>query len=141
MDTIGRQILAVGALILMGALIGLLFDVYRITRGMVRPKGALTALGDMAFWFISAGLTFWFLLLINRGEVRFYIFLALLAGFILYRFTFGKPAMQGLILLSRAMEDFAEGVGSLPESAFRVRRWLSSQWRGFLRLFPRRGRR
>ncbi len=48
----------------------------------------LVALNDLLFWLIQSFVVFFVLLGSNHGEVRFYIFLALLCGYAAYRALF-----------------------------------------------------
>jgi len=67
-----------------GLLIGVLFDGYRVIRGILTPKTLITGLGDLIFWFVSTLVVFATLLLTNWGEVRLYVFLGLAIGIFAY---------------------------------------------------------
>lgn len=63
-----------------GMLLGLIFDFYRVVRGLVRPRRWLTSVGDLLYWLVATAVVFVALLLGNWGELRLYVFLGLLAG-------------------------------------------------------------
>lgn len=63
---------------------GVFYDCYKIIRQIWRPKVWGTILGDAIFWIINTILTYLFLLLFIWGEVRFYVFLAMAIGVVLY---------------------------------------------------------
>ncbi len=67
-----------------GAVTGLLFDFYRIGRGIARPGWFLTGLGDLLFWFVAVVVVFSFLVYGSWGEVRLYVFIGLALGTWLY---------------------------------------------------------
>lgn len=67
-----------------GLLVGLLFDGYRVLRGILNPKTLFTDVGDLIFWVVSTMVVFTALLLTNWGEVRVYVFLGLIIGFSVY---------------------------------------------------------
>lgn len=69
----------------MGSLFGAMFDTYQ--RFLQRPKRKqwIVFFNDLLFWVIQALLIFYTLFLVNKGEIRFYIFLALICGFAAYQ--------------------------------------------------------
>lgn len=67
-----------------GILLGVLFDTYRVLRGVFRPPWMITSVADLLYWLVAAGLAFLALVLGNWGELRFYVFIALFAGVALY---------------------------------------------------------
>ncbi|MDT8862655.1 spore cortex biosynthesis protein YabQ [Alkalihalobacillus sp. MEB130] len=74
----------------MGIYIGAAIDTYgRFTRNRNKPSfNWLTACNDVLFWLVQALIVFYVLLQSNYGEVRFYIFLALVCGFAAYQSLF-----------------------------------------------------
>lgn len=77
----------------MGSLFGAMFDTYQ--RFLKRPKRKawIVFINDLLFWAIQALLIFYILFLVNKGEIRFYIFLALICGFAAY-----QSLLQGIYL-------------------------------------------
>lgn len=84
MPSLTSQFYAFLITILAGVTIGILFDFYRVTRGLVRPRKVFTNLGDLAFWAIATLVVFFLLLVGNWGEIRFYVLIGVLAGISLY---------------------------------------------------------
>jgi spore cortex biosynthesis protein YabQ len=72
----------------MGSLFGMMFDTYQ--RFLDRPnrKSWIVFFNDLLFWVIQALIIFYTLFLVNNGELRFYIFVALLCGFAAYQSLF-----------------------------------------------------
>jgi spore cortex biosynthesis protein YabQ len=72
----------------MGSLFGVMFDTYQ--RFLDRPnrKSWIVFINDLLFWVIQALIIFYILFLVNNGELRFYIFVALLCGFAAYQSLF-----------------------------------------------------
>jgi spore cortex biosynthesis protein YabQ len=62
-----------------------MFDTYQ--RFLDRPnrKSWIVFINDLLFWVIQALIIFYILFLVNNGELRFYIFVALLCGFAAYQ--------------------------------------------------------
>ncbi|HBL41523.1 MAG TPA: hypothetical protein DDY98_08215, partial [Ruminococcaceae bacterium] len=49
---------------------------------------------DILFWTVSAFLTVLFLLVVNHGSLRFYIFSAAVLGFFIYYFTLSRIVLR-----------------------------------------------
>lgn len=72
------------AMVLSGAALGLLYDGYRVLSGELRfPRWMIPPL-DILYWAVGAVAVFRVLYLSNGGEVRIYVFLALLLGISTY---------------------------------------------------------
>lgn len=83
--TLTVQFYTMLAMIGMGSWLGATLDTYG--RFLKRPKRAkwLVFINDWLFWVIQGLVIFYILLSVNKGELRFYIFLALLCGYALYQ--------------------------------------------------------
>lgn len=79
--------------------IGFIFDLYRITRGLMQPRWLFTALGDLLFWLLVVGLTYGILLQVNFGEVRSFVFLSIVLGLFLYYRLLSKPVLKLALLI------------------------------------------
>lgn len=84
--------------ILAGILIGLFFDVFRVAGKFLRPSRRVLFFGDLLFCLLAAVFVFLFLLVVNRGEVRGYIFIGLLTGWILYVLFFSRKIFRLMVL-------------------------------------------
>jgi len=73
------------AMIVMGGWLGAALDTYG--RFLKRPKRAswVVFINDFLFWVVQALLFFYVLLLVNEGQLRFYIILAILCGYAAYQ--------------------------------------------------------
>ncbi|BBW98109.1 spore cortex biosynthesis protein YabQ [Geobacillus icigianus] len=83
--SISIQFYTMLAMIGMGGWIGMAFDTY--SRLFKRHERAhwLVFVNDVLFWVVQALFVFYVLLLVNEGELRFYLFLALLCGYAAYQ--------------------------------------------------------
>lgn len=86
--TLSTQFLTMLSMIGMGALFGTMLDTYQRFLQRSKRKHWLVFLNDLLFWAIQALLIFYTLFLVNKGEIRFYIFIALLCGFAAYQSLF-----------------------------------------------------
>jgi spore cortex biosynthesis protein YabQ len=72
----------------MGSLFGAMFDTYQRFLNRPKRKTWIVFCNDLLFWIIQALLIFYTLFIINNGEIRFYIFIALICGFAAYQGLF-----------------------------------------------------
>ncbi|MDN5344258.1 MAG: hypothetical protein PWQ18_369 [Clostridia bacterium] len=77
-------------------MLGFIFDCYRVGRYLGRPGVVATYIGDISFWVLFTALAFTLLMLINWGEVRVYVFLALALGVTLYTCFLSRGVRRGL---------------------------------------------
>ena len=82
-----------------GAVLGMLYDCFRILRRVWRHKTVTTTIEDAIFWLVSTLLMFAFLLNRNLGDIRAFIFMGLALGAVLY-----------FLMLSRYFTKFAMAV-------------------------------
>lgn len=85
--TLSVQFYTIVSMILMGVWLGVAVDTYG---RFMHPNrwSILLFLSDILFWIVQSLLVFFVLLQVNEGEIRFYIFIALLCGFAMYRALF-----------------------------------------------------
>jgi spore cortex biosynthesis protein YabQ len=84
MQSIFDQIFAFLVTIGIGFLAGILFDIYRVIRGLWNPRRLGTYIGDILFWIVMTIVVFTLLLVGNWGEIRIYVFIGIAAGAYLY---------------------------------------------------------
>ena len=70
-----------------GVLIGFMYDLYRIFRGLFNPKKIATMIQDLIFWVFIFIVAFYVLVFSNEGAVRYYNFLGFIIGASFYRFS------------------------------------------------------
>ena len=86
--TLSTQFLTMLSMIGMGSLFGAMFDTYQRFLNRPKRKTWIVFCNDLLFWIIQALLIFYTLFIINNGEIRFYIFIALICGFAAYQSLF-----------------------------------------------------
>ena len=70
--------------ILNGALIGILFDIFRILRKSFKTPDILTNIEDIFFILISGFIILYTIFRLNNGQIRIYMLIALILGITLY---------------------------------------------------------
>lgn len=82
-----------GALLL-GAVIGVILDVFRISRLAFTLPGVLILIEDLLFFALAAILTFSYMLSAVNGFIRCFIMLGVGLGFLIYYLTIGALIMK-----------------------------------------------
>ena len=76
--------------VLVGAAIGLFYDAFRIFRKTAAHTGLAVTLEDLLFWLAATGLTFYYMLHRNYGEIRFFSLVGVAIGILLYFATVSR---------------------------------------------------
>lgn len=96
-----------------GAVLGVVYDVFRFLRAMGLCSFVHTFIQDILFMSIAAVCAFFFAIAYNNGEVRVYTVAGHLCGLLAYRFTIG-------LLTGRLFLLFASGGKALKHAAIAV---------------------
>jgi spore cortex biosynthesis protein YabQ len=91
------QYLTLIAMSLSGAVLGAVYDVYRVVLKHWRFLRFLGPVLDFVFWLFALILVFWALMWANNGDIRLYVFVLLLMGLFIYRLLFRKIVVSGTI--------------------------------------------
>lgn len=67
-----------------GIIIGLLFDFFRILRKTIKTSDIITYIQDALFWILTGIIILYTTFTFNDGEIRIYMFIAILLGVICY---------------------------------------------------------
>ena len=74
----------------LGAVSGVVYDIFRIIRKIIRHPDFFTQIEDFLYWILTSILIFYFILHYNSGEVRVYAVIGVFSGMCLYFFTLSK---------------------------------------------------
>ena len=88
--TTNNQLLEFFIYVISGILISIFFDVFRALRKSFKTSNLITYIEDLIFWIIVGLFLIWEIFTVSYGELRSYIFIALLLGIIIYLFAFSK---------------------------------------------------
>ncbi|CRK85372.1 spore cortex biosynthesis protein YabQ [Neobacillus massiliamazoniensis] len=97
--TLSTQFLTMLSMVGMGSAFGAMFDTYQRFLNRPQRKYWIVFVNDVLFWILQAVLIFYTLFLVNNGELRFYIFVALLCGFAAYQSLFKRIYLRFLEIL------------------------------------------
>lgn len=81
---IENQAYLFGIFVINGILIGLLFDFFRILRKSFKTNDFITYVEDIVFWILTGIILLYSIFLFNNGEIRLFMFIAVLLGLIIY---------------------------------------------------------
>jgi len=73
-----------------GMAIGLLYDVFRVLRRTAPHSGFAVQVEDLVFWVAATGLTFYYMLHRNYGEIRPFVLIGIAVGLVLYFVTLSR---------------------------------------------------
>lgn len=92
--TVSNQLFVFLSSAICGIFIGLIFDVFRIVRRIVKTGKAAAVVEDIAYWIIAAAIFFLFAGKVNSGEIRLYFFIGALLGTGLYFVTVSRYVIK-----------------------------------------------
>ncbi len=69
---------------LAGLIVGVLIDVYRIFRLTTPSNKIVASISDILFWILEALVVFVFLIYTNNGDIRYYTFIGIGVGILIY---------------------------------------------------------
>ncbi|MCM3715799.1 spore cortex biosynthesis protein YabQ [Alkalihalobacillus oceani] len=90
------QLYTMLSMIAMGSYIGAAIDTYHRFSKRRSSFHWFVACNDVMFWLMQALVVFYVLLQTNHGEIRFYVFLALICGYAAYQAML-RPFYRGLL--------------------------------------------
>ena len=76
--------------IIIGMIIGILFDFFRILRKTINTKDFITYIEDIIFCVLTGIILLYSIFIFNSGEIRIYIFVGLLFGILIYMLSISK---------------------------------------------------
>jgi len=87
--------------VLLGAAVGVLYDIFRVLRRVVRHSVAVVQIEDIIFWVTATVFVFYFMLVQNYGEIRPFSLIGITCGAIIYFLTLSKVI---LFFLSKVIQ-------------------------------------
>lgn len=76
--------------ILVGIVIGLLFDFFRILRRSFSTKDFVTYIEDIIFWILAGFILLYSICTFSNGEIRLFMVLGIVIGILIYIVTFSS---------------------------------------------------
>ena len=87
-----------------GIIIGLLFDVFRKLRKSFKTKDIITYIEDIIFWVLTGMILLYTIFTFSNGEIRFYMFVGVFIGCMLYMLMFSKYFININVKIIKALK-------------------------------------
>ena len=85
--------------IVIGAVIGILFDIFRVLRKIIKTKDSVTYIQDILFCLITGCILLYGIFKFNHGEIRIYMFISIIIGVFFYILTISKYFIKLSVLI------------------------------------------
>lgn len=85
-----EQLYSFGIFFLSGIITGILFDIFRVIRKSFKISDIHTYIEDIIFGIITGIFLIFMSFIYNKGNIRFYMFIALILGLCAYFYTISK---------------------------------------------------
>lgn len=96
---ISQQLIFFLKSILLGAFLGLFFDVFKILRLLIKHHNIFIFIEDILFFLISAIFSYNFMMNISYGQIRLFILTGELIGFILYKLSISNLIVKAILFV------------------------------------------
>ncbi|GMA50521.1 hypothetical protein GCM10025857_18780 [Alicyclobacillus contaminans] len=106
----GSQVSYIASLLLMGLLMGVVFDIYNTVTGASKWLRWLRSTLDLAFWIVSAVAVYYVAFITDDGMLRVYTFGLLLAGWLIHRVTLHRPVVRSAFYIVRMVQAILRSV-------------------------------
>ena len=75
---------------IVGIIIGILFDIFRILRKSFKTNDIVTYIEDFLFWILTGIIILFSMYKFSNGELRFFMIVGIIIGTLMYMITFSK---------------------------------------------------
>ena len=79
---------------IVGIIIGILFDIFRILRKSFKTKDIVTYMEDILFWILTGIIILFSMYKFSNGELRFFMIIGIIMGTLMYMITFSKYVIK-----------------------------------------------
>ncbi len=77
-----------------GFLLGILYDVFRTLRLIISSSKTFAFVADIIYFSLGSFLTFCFVMVVDSGKIRMYVFFGEILGWLIWYFSFGAIALR-----------------------------------------------
>ena len=79
---------------IVGIIIGVLFDIFRILRKSFKTKDIVTYMEDILFWILTGIIILFSMYKFSNGELRFFMIIGIIMGTLMYMITFSRYVIK-----------------------------------------------
>ena len=90
----GNQIYLFIVFTIVGIIIGILFDIFRILRKSFKTNDIVTYIQDIFFWILTGIIILFSMYKFSNGELRFFMIIGIIMGTLMYMITFSKYVIK-----------------------------------------------
>ncbi len=99
MSEVYKQLYCLAIFTLVGIVIGILFDSFRILRRSFKTVDLITYIQDILFWILTGVIVLFSIFKFNNGEIRSYIFFGMALGLLIYILTISKFVIKYTVIV------------------------------------------
>ncbi len=96
-----------------GIIIGILFDLFRVLRRSFKTTDIVTYIQDILFWILTGFILLYSIFTFSNGEIRFYMFLAIFLGCLMYIVMFSKYFIKVNVKIVTTIKVIVEKIMSI----------------------------
>ena len=96
--------------IINGILLGIVFDIFRVSRKSFKTSDFITYIEDIIFWIISGIITLYFIFFFNNGQIRLYIFIGIILGTAFYILTLSKYFIKINVIIVNVIKEIVSKI-------------------------------
>lgn len=85
-----EQLISFGYFIIIGIVLSIIFDIFRILRRTIKTSDIITNIQDILFCIITGIIILFSLFYFNNGQLRMYVFLGIFIGIMIYMIFISK---------------------------------------------------
>lgn len=101
-----------------GIIIGMLFDFFRILRKSFYTIDLVTYIEDFLFWILTGFIILYSIFIFNNGEIRLYMFLAIILGIIIYLLLFSTHIIKTNVFIIKYIKKFIKSLINISKIPF-----------------------
>ena len=98
-----------------GFIIGSIFDFFRILRKSFKTPNLVTYIEDIIFWILTGFLILYSIFTFNNGEIRFFMFIGIAIGIILYMLTLSNYLIKINLFIIQTIKNVTKNIINLPK--------------------------
>ncbi len=117
-----QELLRFALMLGIGGGYGLIYDIFRIGRRLIKHSVVMVSVEDLIFWTATGLGTFYFFLYYNNGIFRVYMIIGIVAGILLYRLTIGRLIVYVTVKVFRKIGEIVGKVLKKTTNVIRMKR-------------------
>ena len=91
--------------VVIGIIIGIIFDFFRILRKSFKTKDLITYIEDIIFCILTGSITLYSIFKFNSGEIRIYMFFGIFLGCTIYMLSISKYIIKANVTLIKKISN------------------------------------